>query len=155
FLAELFISPDRQGQGIGNALLGRMLDHAQACGATCKALLTFTFNRTSQALYIRHGTFPRCPVYMFGAARDAVLKRLPAQKLQSVPLENTEAHRALLAQIDVSALGVSRARPPRRRSRRSFRARVKQHWRSRWVLECGSIFRCCSCPRVNSATGAG
>jgi GNAT superfamily N-acetyltransferase len=108
FLAELFISPDRQGQGIGNALLGRMLEHAQACGATCRALLTFTFNRTSQALYIRHGMFPRCPVYMFGAARDQVMKRLPAQKLHSVVLDNTEAHRALLTQIDASALGVSR-----------------------------------------------
>jgi GNAT superfamily N-acetyltransferase len=108
FLAELFIAPDRQGEGIGNALLGRMLEHAQACGATCKALLTFTFNRTSQALYIRHGMFPRCPVYMFGAARDALLERLPAQGLRSVPLERTEAHHALLASIDVSALGVSR-----------------------------------------------
>ena len=108
FLAELFVSPERQSKGIGNELLRRMLDHAGASGATCKALLTFTFNRTSQALYIRHGMFPRCPVYMFGAAADAVTARLPAERLDTAPIQRTDAHRALLADIDASALGVSR-----------------------------------------------
>jgi GNAT superfamily N-acetyltransferase len=108
FLAELFVSPERQSKGIGNELLRRMLDHADASGATCKALLTFTFNRTSQALYIRHGMFPRCPVYMFGGAPDAVVARLLPNRLRTASIQNTDAHRALLAGIDTSALGVSR-----------------------------------------------
>jgi GNAT superfamily N-acetyltransferase len=43
FLAELFISPGRQGQGIGNELLKRTLNHAANAGAKRKALFTFTF----------------------------------------------------------------------------------------------------------------
>ncbi len=110
FLAELFISPALQGQGIGGELLKRALQHADTAGAAHKALITFTFNRVSQGLYIRHGLFPRLPVYMFGAAREAVMARLPGERLRSIRIENTAAHSAALAGIDVSALGVSRAK---------------------------------------------
>jgi GNAT superfamily N-acetyltransferase len=110
FLAELFISPALQGQGIGGELLKRALQHADTAGAAHKALITFTFNRVSQGLYIRHGLFPRLPVYMFGAAREAVMARLPGDRLRSIRIENTAAHSAALAAIDLSALGVSRAK---------------------------------------------
>ena len=110
FLAELFISPALQGQGIGGELLKRALAHADTAGAAYKALITFTFNRVSQGLYIRHGLFPRLPVYMFGAAREAVMARLPGDRLRSIRIENTAAHSAALAAIDLSALGVSRAK---------------------------------------------
>jgi GNAT superfamily N-acetyltransferase len=106
FLAELFISPALQGQGIGNELLKRTLDHAAKAGAAHKALITFTFNRVSQGLYIRHGLFPRLPLYMFGAARETVTAQLPAERMTCVRIEN--AHLGQLAAIDVSALGVSR-----------------------------------------------
>jgi GNAT superfamily N-acetyltransferase len=59
FLAELFVSPDLQAKGIGNQLLRRALNHANAKGARNRALITFTFNRASQTLYIRHGIYPR------------------------------------------------------------------------------------------------
>ena len=108
FLAELFISPVHQGQGIGNELLRRMHEHAKQCGASCRALITFTFNRMSQALYIRHGMFPRTPLYMLSASRDDVAARVPAERLQSVRIEASAAHTASLAAIDRSALGVSR-----------------------------------------------
>lgn len=108
FLAELFISPALQGRGIGNELLKRTLDHATKAGAVHKALITFTFNRVSQGLYIRHGLFPRLPVYMFGAARETVTARLPAERMICVRIENTAAHLGQLAGIDVSALGASR-----------------------------------------------
>jgi GNAT superfamily N-acetyltransferase len=108
FLAELFISPARQGQGVGNGLLKRTLDHAAKAGAKHKALITFTFNRVSQALYIRHGFFPRLPIYFFGAARDAVLSRLSGKRLNSIRIENTAAQLGALADIDAVALGVSR-----------------------------------------------
>src|SRR5262249_41813564 len=108
FLAELFVSPDRQSKGIGNELLRRMFAHAGASGATCRSLLTFAFNRTSQALYCRHGLFPRFPVYIFSGAREAVAACLGAERCRSVPLEHTGAQLELLADIDRSALGVSR-----------------------------------------------
>ena len=109
FLAELFISPALQGQRIGSELLKRALAHADAAGAAHKALITFTFNRVSQGLYIRHGLFPRLPLTMFGAAREAVMARLPAAPLRAVRIENA-AHGAALDALDVSALGVSRAK---------------------------------------------
>jgi GNAT superfamily N-acetyltransferase len=108
FLAELFISPDRQGQGIGNELLKRTLDHAAKAGIKYKALITFTFNRVSQALYIRHGLFPRLPIYFFGAPRDAVLSRLAGERLKSIRIENNAAQLRALADIDAVALGLSR-----------------------------------------------
>jgi GNAT superfamily N-acetyltransferase len=70
FLAQLFVSPDQQGSGIGNQLLKRTLDHAQKKGATNKALITFAFNRVSQGLYIRHGLYPRLPLHFFSVARE-------------------------------------------------------------------------------------
>src|SRR3954447_8239867 len=108
FLAELFISPGRQGQGIGNELLKRTLNHAANAGAKRKALITFTFNRVSQALYIQQGLFPRLPIYFFGAARDAMLPRLPGERLKSTGIENKAAHLAALADLDAMAVGVSR-----------------------------------------------
>jgi GNAT superfamily N-acetyltransferase len=108
FLAELFISPTHQGQRIGNELLKRTLQQAEKAGAKHKALITFTFNRVSQALYIRHGLFPRLPIYFFAAARDAVLARLPGERVRSIRIENNAAHLRMLAQLDASALGVSR-----------------------------------------------
>jgi GNAT superfamily N-acetyltransferase len=108
FLAELFISPSRQGQGVGNELLKRTLGHANKSGAAHRALITFTFNRVSQGLYIRHGLFPRLPIYFFGAAREALTARLPGERLKCVPIESDAAHLSELAVIDASALGFAR-----------------------------------------------
>lgn len=108
FLAELFVAPDRQGQRIGNELLRRTLAHAEKSGARRKALITFTFNRVSQGLYLSHGLFPRLPVYLFSGARDAVMARVPAERLRCVRIENTAAHRGGLAALDASVLGMTR-----------------------------------------------
>jgi GNAT superfamily N-acetyltransferase len=110
FLAELFVAPDRQGQGIGNELLRRVHDHADKAGARNKALLTFTFNRVSQGLYLRHGLFPRLPVYLFTAARDAMMARLPADRLRRVRIDGGAAHSGHLEALDTSVLGLSRAK---------------------------------------------
>lgn len=47
FLAELFVQPGRQGEGIGESLLERTLNHATQAGATAKSLITFAFNTAS------------------------------------------------------------------------------------------------------------
>jgi len=106
FLAELFIAPRMQGSGIGRELLQRTLSHADQAGATTRALITFTFNTVSQGLYVRHGLFPRLPIYMVSADR----KTLPTETFQS-PLKFTTAGDAdlgALAALDLRALGVSR-----------------------------------------------
>ena len=108
FLAELFVSPAHQGVGIGNELLRRTFEHARKAGANNKALITFTFNTVSQGLYIRHGLFPRLPIYFLSVARDKLAARLPDAPLRCVPIEDNPAHLQSLAAIDERVLGFSR-----------------------------------------------
>ena len=106
FLAELFVAPRLQGGGIGRQLLQRTLDHAEQSGAKTRALITFTFNTVSQGLYIRHGMFPRLPVYMMSASRSEV--RIADFE---APLEHKAISAAdlnVLADLDRGGLGVSR-----------------------------------------------
>lgn len=108
FLAQLFVSPGQQGRGIGQELLRRTLEHAEKTKAKTKALITFTFNSVSQGLYIRHGLFPRFPIYNFNVARNVLIGRLPARPLRCVPIEDTAADLRSLDEIDARALGFSR-----------------------------------------------
>jgi hypothetical protein len=84
------------------------LEHAQTAATSNKALITFAFNRVSQALYIRHGFFPQMPIYSFSVAREALRDRLPGTQLRSAPLQDTVSLLHALAQIDLKVLGVSR-----------------------------------------------
>jgi len=108
FLAELFVAPNQQGRGIGNELLHRTLQHAEKHGAKTKALITFAFNRVSQALYIRHGLFPRALVYFLSAASESLRPHLSAELLRSVPIEASDVKN--LERIDAKALGFSRGK---------------------------------------------
>lgn len=110
FLAQLFVDPSQQGRGIGNELLKLALEHAQKSRADHKALITFAFNRVSQGLYIRHGLFPKMPVYFFGAAREQVKTGLPEPPLRGIAIDDTAEHMERLAEIDVRAVGVARAK---------------------------------------------
>ncbi|TIV97560.1 MAG: GNAT family N-acetyltransferase, partial [Mesorhizobium sp.] len=73
-----------------------------------RALITFTFNRVSQGLYMRHGLFPKTPIYVFSAARERVTKALPQSPLRAVEMDRSAATMEKLVAIDASALGVSR-----------------------------------------------
>src|SRR5262245_47399314 len=108
FLAQLFISPERQGSGIGNELIKRTWGPAQAKGATNKALITFTFNTVSQGLYLRHGMFPRFPIYFFSVTSDRLKERPEGAQFRSVKLEETSLDLRHFAVIDAQALGISR-----------------------------------------------
>jgi len=103
FLAELFVTPGHQGRGIGRELLKRTLDHARKRGATNRALITFTFNSVSQGLYIRHGMFPRLPIYNFNVARELLMDRLKDAQLHYAPLEDKASHLRSVAHIDEQA----------------------------------------------------
>lgn len=108
FLARLFVDPAQQGQGIGNGLLERTLEHARKSGAVHKALITFTFNRVSQGLYMRHGLFPRIPIYFFNAARERVMRALPESSLRAVAIDKSAATMEKLNEMDSRVIGVSR-----------------------------------------------
>jgi GNAT superfamily N-acetyltransferase len=108
FLAELFVAPGRQGQGVGNELLGRTMQHASEAGATDKALITFAFNVVSQGLYVRHGLLPRVPIHLCTAEREALSRRALGQTLRATPITASEADLQALRRLDVAALGVSR-----------------------------------------------
>jgi ribosomal protein S18 acetylase RimI-like enzyme len=110
FLAELFVAPGQQGRGIGKELLTRTFEHARKAGATNKALITFTFNVVSQGLYIRHGLFPRFPIYFFSIERDALMQRLQGEKLRWTDIEDTASDLNRLREIDSGVLGIARER---------------------------------------------
>jgi GNAT superfamily N-acetyltransferase len=108
FLAELFIAPGRQGTGIGRELLLRALDHADRTAAGTRALITFPFNVVSQALYIRHGMFPRLPIYMYSVERKVLRDRIVDEPLKFRRAEASGPDISLMGGLDRSALGVSR-----------------------------------------------
>ena len=107
FLGELFVAPNRQGRGIGNALLGNTMQHASQAGATEKSLITFAFNVVSQGLYVRHGLSPRVPIYLCSAERES-LCRAHGPALSVTPIRDGALDLDTLRQIDVATLGVSR-----------------------------------------------
>ncbi|WP_348642312.1 GNAT family N-acetyltransferase [Rhizobium tropici] len=108
FLAQLFVDPARQGEGIGNELLKRTMDHARKSGAAHKALITFTFNRVSQGLYMRHRLFPKMPIYFFNVERERIRQTLPQPPLRATAIDGGAATMENLAGIDSRAIGASR-----------------------------------------------
>ena len=63
YLGHLFICPDIQARGIGQALMSRTLEQAARTGAENRALITPGYNMASTGLYIRNGLVPREPLY--------------------------------------------------------------------------------------------
>jgi GNAT superfamily N-acetyltransferase len=72
FLSQLFVQPDLQARGLGQALLHRTFVQAVQRGAENRALITFAYNMRSTGLYVRNGMYPRVPLY-FMAAEAAAL----------------------------------------------------------------------------------
>lgn len=108
FLAQLFVSPDHQGRSIGNELIKRTLDHAEKSSASNKVLITFSFNTVSQGLYIRHGLFPRFPIYSVSVPREHLIGRLNGPQFKCAPLDEEASTLGRLVQADERVLGVSR-----------------------------------------------
>lgn len=108
FLAELFVDPARQGQGIGNALLDRAMEHASLAGTTEKSLITFAFNVVSQGLYARYGFLPRLPIHLCSAERESLAREALGPALHAAPIGTAAADFDALRVLDMAALGVSR-----------------------------------------------
>jgi GNAT superfamily N-acetyltransferase len=108
FLAELFVSPAHQGKRIGESLLKLTLEHARQAGAVHRALITFAFNTVSQGLYVRHGLFPRCPMYMVSGNREAVMRNVRGETFRCVAIDESSSALRNLARVDACALDASR-----------------------------------------------
>lgn len=110
FLAQLFVDPARQGDGIGNALLERTREQGRKLNVAHWALITFAFNRVSQGLYIRHGLLPKTPIYFLSATRERIMSLLREPPLRSIVIDDSAASFEKIAAIDAGALGVERGK---------------------------------------------
>src|SRR5437016_3919533 len=76
FLSQLFVRPEIQAKGIGQALLSKTLMQAERNGAANRALITFAYNIASIGLYLKNGLYPREPLYRMAAPAQAVAQDL-------------------------------------------------------------------------------
>jgi GNAT superfamily N-acetyltransferase len=76
FLSQLFVRPETQGNGIGQALLSKTLIQAERNGATNRALITPAYNTASTGLYLQNRLYPREPLYRMAAPAQAVAQNL-------------------------------------------------------------------------------
>jgi GNAT superfamily N-acetyltransferase len=76
FLSQLFVRPEAQAKGIGQALLSKTLMQAERNGAANRALITPAYNTASTGLYLQNGLYPREPLYRMAAPAQTVAQNL-------------------------------------------------------------------------------
>jgi len=108
FLAQLFVRPGAQSQGLGQAMLSKALQHAEENGAENRALITMAYNMKSTGLYIRNGIYPREPLLRLVAPAPVMEERNGASDLQVMPIDPWPASREWLSRIDEDVLGFRR-----------------------------------------------
>ncbi len=86
FLSQLFVSPEAQAKGIGQALLSKTLMQAERNGAANRALITFAYNIASIGLYLKNGLYPREPLYRMAAPGQAVAQNLADAGYEGTPI---------------------------------------------------------------------
>jgi GNAT superfamily N-acetyltransferase len=109
FLAQLFVRPHLQVQGIGQALLSRTLEQAQRHAVQNRALVTFAYNTRSTGLYVRNGMFPREPLYAVAASAREVAARLEdTGGYKAEPTLQKDQPEGWVGDIDEEVLGFRR-----------------------------------------------
>jgi len=108
YLSQLFIRPDVQAKGIGQALLSKTLQQAQGNGADNRALITFAFNTASTGLYIKNGLYPREPLYRMVAPAAAVEQYITTTDYCAAPIEPSPQPCDWIGRLDEEVLGFSR-----------------------------------------------
>lgn len=109
FLAQLFVRPNLQVQGIGQMLLSKSLEQAQRHEAQNRALVTFAYNTRSTGLYVRNGMFPREPLYVVTASAREVTARLKdTSGYETASMLQKDQSAAWVGDIDEEVLGFRR-----------------------------------------------
>lgn len=106
FLAQLFIRPDAQSAGIGQALFDKTLAPGERHRTTNRALITFAYNRASTGLYIRNGLYPRQPLYAMQAPAERIRAGLGGTRYETAPLPPEPP--GWIGDLDTQVLGFRR-----------------------------------------------
>ena len=108
FLAELFVAPGRQGQGIGNELLDRTLRHATQAGGDREVPDHLRIQRrVPGSVRAARLASARAPPLVQRRARVVGASRA-GHTLRIRPIRTTDADLEMLRRLDLAALGVSR-----------------------------------------------
>src|SRR5439155_2841199 len=108
FLSQLFVRPETQAKGIGQALLSKTLLQAERNGADNRALITFAFNIASTGLYLNNGLYPREPLYRIAAPAQTVAQNLTQAGYDATPIAPWPESREWIEPIDEELLGLRR-----------------------------------------------
>jgi hypothetical protein len=107
-LSQLFVSPEMQAKGIGQALLSKTLMQAERNGAANRALITFAYNIASTGLYLKNGLYPREPLYRMAAPAQAVAQNLADAGYEVTPIAPWPEAGEWISRIDQELLGFRR-----------------------------------------------
>ena len=107
-LSQLFVSPETQAKGIGQALLSQTLMQAERNGAANRALITFAYNIASTGLYLRNGLYPREPLYRMAAPAQAVAQNSADVGYDITPIAPWPESGKWIGGIDQELLGYRR-----------------------------------------------
>lgn len=110
FLAQLFVLPGYQGQGVGRRLLEKALAYGHDQVTRSRALITFAFNPAAISLYTSFGFYPREPLYAMAGDAAIVRARLEDATLDEHEASTGPAVLADLRRIDEEVLGFTRDR---------------------------------------------
>ena len=107
-LSQLFVKPETQAKGVGQALLSKTLLQAERNGAANRALITFAYNIASTGLYLQNGLYPREPLYRMAAPAQAVAENLADSGYEATPLAPWRQSRDWTGPLDRELLGLPR-----------------------------------------------
>ena len=107
-LSQLFVSPETQAKGVGQALLSKTLMQAERNGAANRALITFGYNMASTGLYLQNGLYPREPIYHMAAPAHSLAPNLVDAGYDITPIEPRPQSGEWIGRIDQELLGYRR-----------------------------------------------
>jgi GNAT superfamily N-acetyltransferase len=107
-LSQLFVRPEMQARGIGQALLSKTLMQAERNGAANRALITFAYNIASTGLYLKNGLYPREPLYRMAAPAQAVAQNPTDAGYDITPIAPWPESGEWTGRIDQDLLGFRR-----------------------------------------------
>ena len=135
FLSQLFVRPETQAPGIGQALLSKTLIQAERDGAATLALITPAYNIASMGLYLNNGLYPRELLYRMTAPAQAVAQNLVDAGYDSTPIAPWTEPDEWTGRIDQELLGVPQrfASQISARRRRCARDSDRSNGPRRWL----------------------